>query len=381
MKHLERNECVVTGDNDLELLNGFDNFPVYMGCVDNNKHEEDLKLDMNFFISKGSGMVQLNPLVPLEILYKDSHGSGSMGDSWRRHHRALADFILKYESINIFEIGGGHGTLAREYIGKREKSTWTILEANPTPNYYHDRISFQKGIFDDSCVINNDIDTIVHSHLFEHIYNPMSFIKKLYDSLPNGGYTIFSVPFLEQQIRENITYCLGFEHTIFLNETFIEFFLQQAGFKIIDKQIYQENHSLFYCAQKKSDSCINVSLPNKYNEYLELFKNYFQYNENKVADLNRLISSSEEKVFLFGGHVASQYLISYGLNIECIESILDNDPKKQGRRLYGTNLKVRSPQVLRNMGKVNVILRQGVFNKEIKEDILVKINKNVVFWE
>ena len=209
----------------------------------------------------------------------------------------------------------------------------------------------------------------------------MSFIRKLYDSLPNDGYTIFSVPFLEQQIKENITYCLGFEHTIFLNETFIEFFLQQAGFKIIDKQIYQENHSLFYCAQKKSDSCIDVSFPNKYNEYLELFQNYFQNNENKVADLNRLMRLSGEKVFLFGGHVASQYLISYGLNIECIESILDNDPKKQGRRLYGTNLKVRSPQVLRNMGKVNVILRQGVFNKEIKEDILVKINKNVVFWE
>ena len=86
-------------------------------------------------------------------------------------------------------------------------------------------------------------------------------------------------------------------------------------------------------------------------------------------------------MFLFGGHVSSQYLISYGLSIEYIESILDNDPKKQGRRLYGTNLKVRSPQILRNMGKVNVILRQGVFNKEIKKDITTKINNNVVFWE
>jgi len=352
-----------------------------MGCVDNNKHEEDLKLDMNFFISKGSGMVQLNPLVPLEILYKDSHGSGSMGESWRRHHRALADFILKHKSVNIFEIGGGHGTLAREYIKKKENATWVILEANPTPDYYHDRISFLKGIFDDSYIIKDDIDTIVHSHTFEHIYNPVSFIKKLYDTLPIDGYTIFSVPFLEQQIRENITYCLGFEHTIFLSETFIEFFLQQAGFKIIDKQIYEENHSLFYCAQKKGGGRIDVNFPNKYDEYLELFKNYFKYNENKVADLNRLIRSSKEKVFLFGGHVSSQYLISYGLSIEYIESILDNDPKKQGRRLYGTNLKVRSPQILRNMGKVNVILRQGVFNKEIKKDITTKINNNVVFWE
>ena len=46
-----------------------------------------------------------------------------MGESWRRHHIALADFILKYESINIFEIGGGHGTLAREYIKEQEDKT------------------------------------------------------------------------------------------------------------------------------------------------------------------------------------------------------------------------------------------------------------------
>ena len=53
-----------------------------------------------------------------------------------------------------------------------------------------------------------------------------------------------------------------------------------------------------------------------------------------------LRKSLGEKVFLFGGHVASQYLISYGLIIEYIESILDNYLKKQ-----------------------------GVFNKEIKENI------------
>lgn len=61
--------------------------------------------------------------------------------------------------------------------------------------------------------------------------------------------------------------------------------------------------------------------------------------------------------------------------------ILDNDANKHGKRLYGTNLFVRSPIILKGKCSANVILRQGVFNDEIKENILNNINKNVQFWE
>lgn len=216
MKPILRNNCVVSDNEDLELLYSFKNFPVYMGCVNDNDKSSDLTLDLNFYISKKTGSVQLNPLVPLEILYKESHGSGSVGKSWQRHHEALADFIHKFSSKNIFEIGGGHGILAKNYLNKQKDAHWTILEANPTPDYVHEQINFQEGIFDEECQVDLTIDTIVHSHLFEHIYNPLPFAKKLYDSLPNNGYTIFSVPFLEQQIKENITYCLGFNIHYFL---------------------------------------------------------------------------------------------------------------------------------------------------------------------
>ncbi|MBA3035772.1 MAG: methyltransferase, partial [Desulfobacterium sp.] len=77
MELIERNHCVISGNEDLELLYSFKDFPVFMGCVD-QPPEEDLKTDMNWWISKSTGSIQLNPLLPLDILYQEQH-AGSVG--------------------------------------------------------------------------------------------------------------------------------------------------------------------------------------------------------------------------------------------------------------------------------------------------------------
>ena len=54
---------------------------------------------------------------------------------------------------------------------------------------------------------------------------------------------------------------------------------------------------------------------------------------------------------------------------------------KHGKRLYGTNLVVQSPKVLKGMDNPVVILKAGVYNQEISDDILNNINPNTIFWE
>ena len=50
---------------------------------------------------------------------------------------------------------------------------------------------------------------------------------------------------------------------------------------------------------------------------------------------------------------------------------------KQGKRLYGKIL-VCSPKVLKEKNPV-VILKAGVYNDEIKKDILTNINSKTIF--
>ena len=88
-----------------------------------------------------------------------------------------------------------------------------------------------------------------------------------------------------------------------------------------------------------------------------------------------------DHIYLFGAHIFSQMLIHFGLRIDKVRCILDNDPLKQGKRLYGTSFRVKSPEVLRNEDKPIVVLNAGAYSGEIKDDIVKRINSKTTFLE
>jgi hypothetical protein len=110
-----------------------------------------------------------------------------------------------------------------------------------------------------------------------------------------------------------------------------------------------------------------------------MFNDYINYYKELISQINQKIEETNSKIFLFGGHIFSQYLIAFGLNTFKIVNILDNSPLKQEKRLYGTDLIVKSPKVLSNYNNPIVILKAGLYNNEIMEDILTNINPNTKF--
>jgi hypothetical protein len=110
-----------------------------------------------------------------------------------------------------------------------------------------------------------------------------------------------------------------------------------------------------------------------------MFIEYINYHVELVNQINKQIEEIDSDIFLFGGHIFSQYLISFGLNTSHIVNILDNSPLKQEKRLYGTDLIVKSPKVLANYNNPVVILKAGLYNKEIIDDILNNINPSTKF--
>ena len=117
------------------------------------------------------------------------------------------------------------------------------------------------------------------------------------------------------------------------------------------------------------------------SENKSLFLDYVKYYQDEVKNLNNLIENYNGEIFLFGGHIFSQFLIFNGLNINKITSILDNSKMKQGNRLYGTSFIVESPNILNKYTKPSVILKTASYNEEIKKDIIDNINNKVIFFE
>ena len=379
MKNIVRNKDVINSREDLEYLYRFNNFPVFMGCM-NQPIKDDILSDMQWEISKGSGVIQLKSLLPLDILYPESHGSGNVGSLWAEHHKELSRFIQQSEPNSVLEIGGAHGILSREY--KKENSIgWTILEPNPSPAEGVDA-KFIKGFFDDKFIFVGEIDTIVHSHVFEHVYNPNEFINHISKFLKEGQKLIFSIPNMEEMLKRKYTNCINFEHTVLITEPYVDYLLSKHGFKQVSKKYFKDDHSIFYSYIKDSKTEI-IELPTTlYEHNKKMYLDYIDHHKKMIMDLNRKIkeTDSEYSIYLFGAHVFAQYLIEFGLDTSRVIYLLDNDINKQGKRLYGTNMIVKSPKILKDVAKPIVILKAGIYDEEIKKDIVKNINSRTVFF-
>lgn len=375
-EYIKRPRSIITEKDNLETLYTLQNFPVFFGCT-NKPLEEDIVADMEWAIDPETGVIQLTKLIPLEILYQSQHVDGC-GPTWQQYYQDFADYIFMQKPVSVLEIGGGQGVLAKLTTEKSSKMKWMIVEPNPWSEE-NEQIKVVASFFDENFQCDEMVDAVVFSQLLEHIYNPEAFIKNISKFLKVGGKLIFAYPNLEVWLKRKYTNAINFEHMMFLTDYFVDYLLTANDFRILDKKIYKD-HSIFYTVEKTNGKLKILKYRNKYNSYKKIFMNFVNYHLKMIKQLNQKIESLKVPIYLFGAHIFSQYLIGFGLKTDKIVAILDNSPTKQGKRLYGTNLFVESPKILQGRGKAAVILKAGIYNEEIKKDILENINSEIIFW-
>jgi SAM-dependent methyltransferase len=376
MKVTERTLSIITGEDRLDHLYTFESFPVYIGCT-SEPAEGDILHDMCWMICRDSGMIQLKYLLPPEVVYPAYHSEG-IGPTWEAHHQALSDFICRHAAGDILEIGGSNGRLARKYFsgGAEGSVRWTIVE--PNPSFQGDeRIRVINAFFSEELKIPG-IVTVVHSHVLEHLLDPGRLLGHIHRLLGDDGRHIFSIPNLYRYLKNKFSNSINFEHTFFLTGVFADYLLAKSGFEIIEKSFFGE-HSIFYATRKSVQTMVPV-VPDCYEENKKLFLDMVEYYDAEVARFNSLMDRFDGAVYLFGGHIFSQFLVYRGLNQERIAGIIDNSELKQGRRLYGTGLSISAPGVVAAASPVAVILKAGQYQAEVRDQLL-SFNPAVIIWE
>jgi hypothetical protein len=169
---------------------------------------------------------------------------------------------------------------------------------------------------------------------------------------------------------------INFEHTYFLDYDLVVALLNRNNFFISRIEDFGPGHSLFIEAIliKSQKNTFNYSA---YEINKSHFDKYFQNIKEDVERLNSMIAKTDN-VFIFGAHVFSQLLFTFGLKPDRIKSVLDNDLNKINHRLYGTSLFVESPDTVSKIANPNIIVRMGAYSSEIKEQLL-SYNSSVRF--
>ena len=103
--------------------------------------------------------------------------------------------------------------------------------------------------------------------------------------------------------------------------------------------------------------------------YLE-FINFIDSEVSRInLSIDQFISQNKDsKIYLFGAHIFSQFLINKGLKTSNISSIIDNSPNKIGKRLYGTSLHVVKPEIVKDTSSL-IILKAGQYQVEVENQL------------
>ena len=390
---VKRDSCVMTGAGDFEPLLTLRDFPVGMYCVPEDWDGTEYSADMHWSICKSSGVIQLTRLIEPATLYDFQHESGAIGGLWKRHHEEFCDFVDEFGSKNILEIGSGHGHLAKVFTERHAKQCeWIMVEPN-LPEWlangeHPSEIRPIEAWFGDEFELPADapkIDAVVHSHTLEHMYDYDDFLRTVARMEPK--YQIFSVPYQQEWLRRGWQNSIMFEHPQMLTPSSIEYIMAKHSFALEKKRVFADGHSLFYAFSykgKDSDAVPKLQL-SEYADNKLLFQNWLKANVDFVQSVNArideaLTTEKEPSIYLFGAHIFTQYLVSFGLRASVVSAILDNATGKQGKRLYGLPLMVYSPKVLADKERPIIILRVGAYAEEIKRGIL-EVNASAIFWE
>ena len=369
-----REKCCICNGN-IKYVNTFENYPIKFTMTKDNNYEYN---KFKFYKCNNCNTFQLKELIPLKTLYSDAHNNEVIGKTWMNHFKNFTEFInSNCNNLKIvLEIGGPTDKIVK-YINNYEK--WFLVDPN-AKKYNNDKINCICEFFDESFKIDCEINTIIHSHLLEHLYNPNDLLSHMNNILCNDGDMFISVPNMSYYSQTNVPFLgIHFEHTYFLNEANIIYLFNNNNFTIINKQ-YFNNHSIFYHVKKNisNNNILSIDLIRQYNSYLiHLFNEKIIYFKDLVKSINKQISD-KDSVYLFGCHTNSQMLVYFNLNIKNIIYILDNDLSKHNKYFYGTPLICKSPNILKDIDTPKVICYIGIYSNEVREQ-LKNINNSIIF--
>jgi len=368
-----RENCVICNGDKFKSKILLHDVPIYMG-VTNLPFETDIFFEQNWIECNLCGCIQLSKLIPLSLLYSHSHNS-VIGNIWHKHHFEFMKFVLKAKPENILEIGAGDGYLANLVL-KNSDIKYTIIE--PNPEFKNDKINLIVGLVENNFGEVFKAETIVHSHLLEHLYNPIQTLNELSANIKIGAKLIFSIPNIRKLISLEGGNSLNFEHTYMLDTRQLEKIMSNLGFELTIKESFLE-HSYFYSFVKKNDNATQKQLIPNISDVSKDFAEMFQKLDLFVERISSSLKKSENN-YIFGAHVFTQILFNRGLDPLLFKGVLDNSTDKIGKRLYGTQLIVEDPNVVGQVEKAKVVLKATHYQGEIK-DQLKKINPNIYILE
>lgn len=375
---IQRVKCVICEKN--EFIDVF-NMKSSIDFTAENNFSEDEIITLKYIGCINCECVQLKYLYdPIQIYNQPMQCFN--GPSLNKHYLVLTDFILKNKTQGntFFEIGGSYGRLAKLIIDKytiyNQNIKYSILEFDSDKYPVINNVEYISG----NCETYNfsNVKTLIMSHVFEHLYEPILFLNKISDN--NVMEVFISIPDMKSLIENGDFNNLNIFHTFYIDTKFIVFLFEKYNYKLKDFYNYEKN-SLFYYFVKENENknsenyFTNTNICN--SGTIKIHVDFY----DKIKNIIHNIKIDRPFYICPSGHYGRfvyNYLQKSIQNM--VIGFLDSDPMKIDKRLCCTPNFTYKKQIIAGQHEPIVLICSEKHTDELKEELLLYNNKTIFYY-
>ena len=325
---MERRRCIFCDADDLSCIFDADmSVPVSMAMVVDGEPPVP-RTPYNVLRCHRCGTHMTKYLPPLDAVYGRSHIQ-PIGRIRSEMESKLVDAVRANAAVSgILEIGGGDGSLASRLAGSY--GDYTIVDAAYTGPEAGMRVvrAFVGAGDTDLAGLLGAANTVIMSHVFEHLYEPLRVLASLRDA-PQVRFMYVCHPDLERYVAAGTANVLHVEHTFYVETQFLVDVFKAHGFRPMSRVDHGD-----YCIIMGFERCAvaDAAVPRNVRATADVAR-YFRMLRDRVATINATVG--EAPAYMWPCSVHSFVLLELGVDAGRLEGVLDNAATKIGKTVPG----------------------------------------------
>ena len=386
----EKKDCICCGKSNLSLVLDLNNQPLA-----NSYHKEDEVLEeypLGLNLCDDCYHLQLTHIVDPDLLFKNYLYCSGTSQTLRDNFEWFSNFVLEDAPVckSVLDIACNDGTQLDSF---KEKGVETY-GIDPAENLYelssknHD----VKCEYFDSVFFGHLFDVIIAQNVFAHNSDPKKFLDDCCELMEDDS-RLYIQTSQAHMVQNNQFDTVYHEHISFFNINSFNELVKRTNLNLIDV-IKTPVHGVSYLfVLSKQDMITPYYIRNKHRiqNLIDVERETGLYSKKTYEDYKRNILNIVESFKKVVKHVQGEYpVIGYGaaakgntfLNFADIklDYVIDDNELKQGLYTPGTNIEIKSVELLKEYGEDDRILFVPLawnFYDEIRKRIKkVRDNKN-----
>ena len=383
----EIKKCICCGSEDIGLLLDLNNQPLANSYHNNESELEEYPLGVN--ICNKCFHIQLTHVVNPDLLFKDYLYVSGTSDTLRENFEWFSNFVLEYnpKTKNVLDIACNDGSQL-DCFKSKDVETYGI---DPAENLYKLSSKNHNIICDyfNENSYNQMFDNIIAQNVFAHNLDAKKFLDDCCDIMHEDSY-LFIQTSQSEMILNNQFDTIYHEHISFFNVNSFNELVNRTKLNLVDviKTPVHGISYLFVLSKKDiNKNKIKNIIDVEKMRGLQSKKTYDNYRENVLKITrdftNEIQSAREDNYTIIGYGAAAKGMTFLNFADVKLDYIIDDNPLKQNLYTPGTNIEIKSIELLEQYdtdGKILFVPLAWNFYDEIKTRILkVRDNQNDKF--